>query len=56
MEDADKNIWVMTLDWDVTWLDMAGKQMGLTPELRRGALDMREKLDSVMRAAANGDL
>lgn len=56
MEDADKNIWVLTLDWDVTWLDLAGKQMGITPELRRGALDIREKMDSVMRAAANGDL
>lgn len=56
MEDADKNIWVMTLDWDVTWLDMAGKQMGLTPELRQGAIDIRAKMDSVMRAGANGEL
>ena len=56
MEDADKNIWVMTLDWDVTWLDMAGKQMGITPELRKGAQDIREKMDSVMRAGANGEL
>lgn len=60
MEDADKNIWVLTLDWDVTWLDMAGQQagqqMGLTPELRQGAIDIREKMDSIMRAAANGEL
>ena len=56
MEDADKNIWVMTLDWDVTWLDMAGKQMGITPELRKGAMAIREKIDSVMRAGANGEL
>ena len=56
MEDADKNIWVLTLDWDVTWLDMAGKQMGITPELRKGAMTIRDKLDSVMRAGANGDL
>jgi uncharacterized protein (DUF302 family) len=56
MEDADKNIWVMTLDWDVTWLDMAGKQMGITPELRQGARDIRKKMDSVMRAGANGEL
>jgi len=56
MEDADKNIWVMTLDWDVTWLDMAGKQMGITPELRKGAQDIRDKMDSVMRAGANGEL
>ncbi|MFN3716102.1 MAG: DUF302 domain-containing protein [Thiobacillus sp.] len=56
MEDADKNIWVLTLDWDVTWLDMAGKQMGITPELRQGAMAIREKLDSVMRAGAAGEL
>ncbi|HQT01080.1 MAG: hypothetical protein B7Y26_10155 [Hydrogenophilales bacterium 16-64-46] len=56
MEDGDKNIWVLTLDWDVTWLDMAGRQMGITPELRQGALAIREKLDSVMRAGAAGEL
>jgi uncharacterized protein (DUF302 family) len=56
MEDADKNIWVLTLDWDVTWLDMAGKQMGITPELRQGAMAIRDKLDSVMRAGAAGEL
>lgn len=56
MEDADKNIWVLTMDWDVTWLDLAGKQLGITPELRKGAMEIREKLDSVMRAGANGEL
>lgn len=56
MEDADKNIWVMTLDWDVTWLEQAGKQAGITPELRKGAMAIREKLDSVMRAGADGAL
>ncbi|MGE5318571.1 MAG: DUF302 domain-containing protein [Hyphomicrobiaceae bacterium] len=56
MEDADKNIWVLTLDWDVTWLDQAGKQAGITPELRKGAMEIREKLDSVMRAGADGEL
>ncbi|MHB0973641.1 MAG: DUF302 domain-containing protein [Thiobacillus sp.] len=56
MEDADKNIWVLSLDWDVTWLDQAGKQAGITPELRAGAKAIREKLDSVMRAGADGEL
>lgn len=56
MEDGDKNIWVMTLDWDITWLDLAGKQMGITPELRAGAQAIRDKLDDVMRAGANGEL
>ncbi len=56
MEDADKNIWVLTLDWDVTGIDIAGKQLNITPELREGALAIRDKLDSVMRAGANGEL
>jgi uncharacterized protein (DUF302 family) len=56
MEDADKNIWILTLDWDVTGIDMAGKQLNITPELRKGALAIRDKLDSVMRAGANGEL
>ena len=56
MEDADRNIWILTLDWDVTWLEMAGKAMGITPELREGARQIREKMDDMMRAAANGDL
>lgn len=56
MEDADKNVWLLTMDWDVTWLDVAGKQLGITPELRKGAMEIREKLDDVMRAGANGEL
>lgn len=56
MEDADKNIWILTLDWDVTGIDMAGKLLNITPELRQGALAIRDKLDSVMRAGANGEL
>jgi len=55
MEDADKNIWVMTLDWDVTGLDLAGTHMGITPELRQGAIEVRNKMNSVMQAAANGE-
>ena len=35
---------------------MAGKQMGITPELRQGAMAIRDKLDSVMRAGAAGEL
>lgn len=58
MEDADKNIWVMTLDWDVSWLDALGGRMGLdsAPELVKAAIDIREKMDDIMRAAAEGDL
>ena len=58
MEDADKNIWVMTLDWDVSWLDSISGKMGMdsAPELIMAAIDIREKMDNIMRAAAEGDL
>jgi uncharacterized protein (DUF302 family) len=56
MEDSDKNIWIMTLDWDVTWLDYAGKSMGISDKLREEGKIIREKMDDMMRAAANGDL
>ena len=56
MEDDKKNIWVLTLDWDMAWLDSINNSMGITPELAKMALDMRSKMDNVMRAGANGDL
>ncbi len=61
MEDADKNIWVMTLDWDISWLDSISGKMGLeqnpeTKELVQFAQDIRDKMDNIMRAAATGDL
>lgn len=58
MEDADKNIWVMTLDWDVAWLDSIAGKMGMdqSDELVRYARDIRDKMDEIMRAAAAGDL
>jgi len=56
MEDADKNVWVMTLDWDIAWLDSVNGSMGISPELAKMAVDIRDKMDEIMRAAANGDL
>ncbi len=56
MEDDKKNIWVLTLDWDTAWLDSINGSMGITPELAKMAMDIRDKMDNVMRAGANGDL
>ena len=56
MEDANKQIWVITLDWDLAWLDTVQSKMGIDPELSRYAKDIQTKMDSIMRAAANGDL
>lgn len=56
MEDDKKNIWVLTLDWDMAWLDSINGSMGITPEIAKMAVTIREKMDNVMRAGANGDL
>ena len=56
MEDADKNIWVMTLDWDTAWMDSVAGRMGTPDKLWNYAVVIRDKMDVIMRAAANGDL
>ena len=56
MEDAEKNVWVLTLDWDIAWLDSVNGSMGISPELAAMAKDIRDKMDNIMQAGANGDL
>jgi uncharacterized protein (DUF302 family) len=56
MEDADKNIWVMMLDWNLEWIGGYENQMGVSPELARGAIDIRNKMAEIMQAGADGDL
>ena len=56
MEDADKNIWVLMLDWNMDWVAGFERQLGITDELWKGALDINRKMDEIMRAAAEGDI
>lgn len=56
LEDANGDIWLMTLDWDVRWLDTAPNPNRISPELREAAIYVRESLESIMEAGANGDL
>ena len=57
MEDAQKNVWVLTLDWDTSWLDgINSGAMGVSPEMMDLAKKIRDNMDNVMRAAAAGDL
>ncbi len=56
MEDANKDIWVMMLDWNLDWVAGYQGQMGITPELAKGAIEIRDKMEQIMRAAANGDI
>jgi uncharacterized protein (DUF302 family) len=56
MEDANKQLWVITLDWDLAWLNTVNGKMGIDKELGDFAKDIRDKMDNIMQAAANGDL
>ena len=56
MEDANKDIWVMMLDWNLDWVKGYEGSMGVTADLAKGAIDIRDKMDEIMRAGANGDL
>jgi uncharacterized protein (DUF302 family) len=56
MEDADKNIWILTVDWNMDWVKGYEQKLGLTPELIKGAESINQRMDEMMKAAANGDL
>lgn len=55
MEDANGEIWLMTLDWDVSWLARAwqpGSQ--LDPALVEDAIRIRDAMTQIMQAGATG--
>lgn len=55
VEDAHKKIWLLTLDWDVRWLDTSKNPNQISDKLRDGAIKIREAIDKIMRAGAAGD-
>jgi uncharacterized protein (DUF302 family) len=54
-EDAHKKIWVLTLDWDVRWLDTSKNPNKLSEGLRGKAVQVRDVIDQIMKAGANGE-
>lgn len=56
MEDGDKNIWVLMLDWNMDWVAGFERQLGITDALWQGAIDINRKMDEIMRAAAEGEI
>ncbi len=56
LEDAQGDIWILSLDWDVRWLDTSPNANRISPELRERAISVRERIEIIMEAAANGDL
>lgn len=55
VEDAHKKIWVLTLDWDVRWLDNSKNPNQISAGLREKAIKVREAIDKIMKAGASGD-
>ncbi len=55
VEDAYKKIWVMTLDWDVRWLDASPNPNKITGKMRENSILVRDAIDKIMRAGALGE-
>jgi uncharacterized protein (DUF302 family) len=56
IEDADKKLWVMTLDWDVDWLNFSQNPNSMLDEdLRKDAERIRTSMRYIMEGAATGD-
>ncbi len=56
LEDANGKLWVMTLDWDVNWLNYAQNPNSiLDKNLRADATRIRQGIRYIMEGAATGD-
>jgi len=54
-EDAEGQIWLYTLDWDIRWLDSSPNPNRIPDDLRERAMKVRENIEIMMEAAATGD-
>jgi len=56
LEDGEGKLWVMTLDWDVSWMDYAQNPNNhLSKDIREHAKLIRENIHYIMEGAATGD-
>jgi uncharacterized protein (DUF302 family) len=56
MEDGEGKLWVMTMDWDVSWLDYAqNPNSHLAKDIRVDAQKIRDSMRYIMEGAATGD-
>ena len=56
VEDAKGDIWLMTLDWDVSWLSFTWHpDSQLDEELKENGRRIRNAMVSIMEAGASGD-
>lgn len=55
-EEPDGDIWLMMLDWDVSWLSMAWHPDSELPEdLKQDAIRIRDAMEAIMEAGANAE-
>ncbi|MDH3379956.1 MAG: DUF302 domain-containing protein, partial [Gammaproteobacteria bacterium] len=56
LEDAEGDIWLMTMDWDVSWLAMAWHpESQLDEKLKQEAIRIRDAMAEIMQAGATGE-
>jgi len=56
LEDAAGDIWIMTLDWDVSWLSFVWHpDSQIDEELKENGRRIRNAMVSIMQAGASGD-
>ncbi len=56
MEDATGDIWLMTMDWEVSWLANAWHpDSDLSEQLKQDAIRIRDAMEEIMHAGANAE-
>lgn len=55
VEDAQGKVWLMTLDWDVGWLDTSPNPDTLPVSVKQGAMRLRQAMREIMAAGAAGE-
>ena len=55
LEDANRDVWLMTLDWDVSWLNFVWHpDSQIDAELKKEGQRIRDAMVSIMEAGATG--
>lgn len=55
-EDPNGEIWVMMMDWDITWLDAAWHpENKFDKEFRDGAIKIRKQMEDIINAGVSGE-
>jgi uncharacterized protein (DUF302 family) len=56
LEDAKKDIWLITIDWDISWVDYSQNPNKMDADLYKESRRIRDVMEDMMHAGANGDL